>query len=101
MVGLYTPGDALPLAHHFRPASCGAFYSGDSVITVQLDPNGPITLMDEAGLIRIDGEKEDANEKTTWVEYRLPSDYRIVHRSVHVTLKKGQEHQFTQGLFGG
>lgn len=71
------------------------------MITVQLDPNGPITLMDEVCLVKSEGSLDNENEVTTWIEYRLPDSDRIVHRSVHVTLKKGQEHQFTQGLFGG
>lgn len=42
--------------------------------------------MDESLLERKDGVFEDDNEYTTWVEYWLESE--LVHRSVHVTLKK-------------
>lgn len=57
------------------------------MITVQLEENGPITEMDEALLVKTEGVVDDDNELTRWVEYRL-SD-RVVHRSVHVHLKKG------------
>jgi hypothetical protein len=42
--------------------------------------------MDDSLLERKDGVFEDDNELTTWVEYWL--DGELVHRSVHVTLKK-------------
>ncbi len=41
---------------------------------------------DEAGLRRVDGAIENDNESTSWVEY-WDGD-RLVHRSVHVTLKE-------------
>jgi hypothetical protein len=43
--------------------------------------------MDESLLVRKDGNFEDDNEITSWVEYYL--DEELVHRSVHVHLKKG------------
>jgi hypothetical protein len=61
------------------------------MITVQLEPDGPITELDEDFLVRRDGVFENDDELTTWVEYRLASDRdnpRAVHRSVHVKLKK-------------
>lgn len=59
------------------------------MITVQLVDGGPITEMDEAALHRTDGQYEDENEITKWVEYRLNiGDERAIHRSVHVHLKK-------------
>lgn len=61
------------------------------MITVQLEPDGPITEMDELLLIRRVGAHDDENERADWVEYRLrsdPNNPRAVHRSVHVTLKK-------------
>lgn len=42
--------------------------------------------MDEALLEKREGEVDDENEHTTWVEYWL--DGELVHRSVHVHLKK-------------
>ena len=41
--------------------------------------------MDESLLIRKDGNMENVNEKTSWVEYYL--DDELVHRSVNVELK--------------
>ena len=41
--------------------------------------------MDESLLVRKDGDMENDNEKTSWVEYYL--DDELVHRSVHVELK--------------
>ena len=62
-----------------------------SLVSVQLDPDGPIIAMDETLLVRTSGLVDDDRERTTWVEYRLATDpnaARAVHRSVHVTLKK-------------
>ena len=42
--------------------------------------------MDDSLLERKDGTFEDDNELTTWVEYW--KDGELVHRSVHVALKK-------------
>ena len=42
--------------------------------------------MDDSLLERRDGSVDNDNEATTWVEYWL--DGELVHRSVHVTLKK-------------
>lgn len=44
-------------------------------------------LMDESELRRVDGEVENENEHTTWVEYYLGEE--LVHRSAHIRLKKG------------
>ena len=41
--------------------------------------------MDDSLLVRKDGNMEDSNEKTSWVEYYLGDE--LVHRSVHVELK--------------
>jgi len=41
---------------------------------------------DDSLLERKDGTFEDDNELTTWTEYW--KDAELVHRSVHVTLKK-------------
>lgn len=42
--------------------------------------------MDDSMLVRKDGELDNENEHTTWVEYYLNDE--LVHRSVHVRLKK-------------
>jgi hypothetical protein len=42
--------------------------------------------MDESLLVKKEGSLENDNELTTWVEYW--KDDELVHRSVHVTLKK-------------
>jgi len=42
--------------------------------------------MDESLLEKREGSIENDNEMTTWVEYWL--DGELIHRSVHVTLKK-------------
>ena len=47
--------------------------------------------MDESLLEKKEGSIDNDNEYTTWVEYWL--DGELVHRSVHVTLKK---HPFTE-----
>jgi hypothetical protein len=44
--------------------------------------------MDDSLLDRKDGEVNNDNEYTTWTEYRLKGQDEIVHRSVHVRLKK-------------
>ena len=43
--------------------------------------------MDESLLEKREGVVDNDNEHTTWVEYWL--DGELVHRSAHVTLKKG------------
>ena len=42
--------------------------------------------MDDSLLSKQEGSLDNDNEYTTWVEYYLDSE--LVHRSVHVTLKK-------------
>jgi hypothetical protein len=42
--------------------------------------------MDESLLEKREGSLDNDNESTTWVEYWL--DGELVHRSVHVALKK-------------
>jgi hypothetical protein len=43
-------------------------------------------LMDEAALRKVEGELDNDNEHTTWVEYYDGDE--LVHRSAHVRLKK-------------
>ena len=42
--------------------------------------------MDDSSLEKREGSLDNDNESTTWVEYWL--DGELVHRSVHVALKK-------------
>lgn len=49
--------------------------------------NGELSEMDEADLLKLTGGFDDDNETTTWVQYHLPKDGSLVHRSAHVTLK--------------
>ena len=44
--------------------------------------------LDETLLEKLEGFVDNADEYTTWVEYRLIGSDEIVHRSVHVSLKK-------------
>lgn len=44
--------------------------------------------MDESDLVKTEGSLENENEITSWVEYRKPGSDEIVHRSVHMILKK-------------
>lgn len=44
-------------------------------------------LMDESQLEKKTGFVDNDNESTQWVEYWLAGE--LVHRSAHVTLKKG------------
>lgn len=44
-------------------------------------------LMDEAKLRKVEGELDNDNERTTWVEYYDGDE--LVHRSAHIHLKKG------------
>jgi hypothetical protein len=45
--------------------------------------------MDESLLVKTEGVVDNENERTAWVEYRLPGSDEIIHRSAHVTLKEG------------
>lgn len=42
--------------------------------------------MDDALLVKTEGEIDNEDERTRWVEYRLRDE--VVHRSAHMTLKK-------------
>lgn len=53
--------------------------------------------MDEALLLKKEGGFEDANEKTSWVEYYYNN--QLVHRSASIALKKGLETTLEQGFF--
>lgn len=55
--------------------------------------------MDESLLDKLEGEVDNDNEHTTWVEYRLGDE--LVHRSVHVRLKKNVTTQSALGDFNG
>lgn len=48
-------------------------------------------MMDETHLRKVEGVIDNENEHTTWVEYYEGDE--LVHRSAHITLKKGVEAQ--------
>ena len=56
------------------------------VTTTQRTEDNPTGLMDTDLLEKKTGEVDNDNELTKWIEYWL--DGEIVHRSVHVHLKK-------------
>jgi len=55
----------------------------------------------EGMLTKTTGQVDNDNELTNWVEYRLPGSDIIVHRSAHVTLKKGDSVTALLGTVGG
>lgn len=56
--------------------------------------------MEETDLEKTTGGLINDNESTTWVEYRLNGE--LVHRSVHVMLKKASKLCFVkEGMFNG
>lgn len=55
--------------------------------------------MDETLLVKSEGEIDNDNEHTTWVEYRQTADGPIIHRSAHVALKHGVFGQSAIGSF--
>jgi len=54
--------------------------------------------MDDSLLVKKEGSVDNDNEYTTWVEYWL--DDELVHRSVHVTLKKSPFTDLVAAAFG-
>ena len=56
-------------------------------------------MMDEAVLHKRTGGHDDPDETVEWVEYRYNGD--LVHRSAHVTLKKGVLAEGVAADFGG
>ncbi len=69
-------------------------------IQIQRLPDGPLETVDDSLLVRMDGGVDNDHECTTWVEYRFPGEDRIVHRSVHVTLKEWPTAVGTTGTLG-
>jgi hypothetical protein len=57
------------------------------MINVLLPGAGAVTQMDEADLLKLEGELENDNERITWVQYHLKTTGDMVHRSAHVHLK--------------
>lgn len=55
-------------------------------------------MMEESALRRIDGEIDNDNEHTTWVEYYDGDE--LVHRSAHVRLKKSVFSEMVGGNLG-
>jgi len=58
-----------------------------ALVNVTLDGGLTIEQMEETLLEKKTGSVENYNETTHWIEYWL--DGKLVHRSVHVILKKG------------
>ncbi|TCK36721.1 hypothetical protein B0G84_5734 [Paraburkholderia sp. BL8N3] len=56
--------------------------------------------MEETALVKSEGDFEDDNECTHWIEYRLPGSDEIVHRSAHVVLKQPLSADALAALFG-
>lgn len=72
------------------------------MITVQLVEGGPITEMEERFLDRKDSVVDNDHEHTEIVEYFVKGEpVRAVHRSVHVTLKRGIGLEAILGTLGG
>lgn len=44
--------------------------------------------MDEAALVKSEGSEDHPDLRLSWVEYRLPGEDEIVHRSVHIDVKQ-------------
>ncbi|HKU55075.1 MAG TPA: hypothetical protein VJP60_06905 [Rhizomicrobium sp.] len=55
-------------------------------------------MMEESVLRRVDGEIDNNNEHTTWVEYY--DGEKLVHRSAHIRLKKSVFSEMAGGNFG-
>lgn len=53
--------------------------------------------MDESLLEKREGVDDNDNDSAQWVEYWLNGE--LVHRSVHVTIKRGPEMFSAQGSF--
>lgn len=49
---------------------------------------GQIVEMSEGELLRLSNVFEDDNQIIHWVQYHLPESGQMVHRSVHLHLKK-------------
>lgn len=54
--------------------------------------------LDDSLLEKVEGDMEDDNEITNWIEYYL--DGELVHRSVHVHLKKNIVADSLAAFFG-
>lgn len=73
----------------------------DGCVTVQLEEDGPISLMPQKALEKRTIVNDNDRETSFAIEYRVPGNDRIVHRSVHVQLKRGLDLGAAQGEFGG
>jgi len=72
-----------PPEHLLHPGLDGM----DREVAVDLG-TGSLSVMKESELMRLSGQSENDDEIVHWVQYHLPADGRMVHRSVHVHLKK-------------
>ena len=60
------------------------------LVTIERTPGAAFEVVEESELIKTEGvDHDDGHEYTTWIEYRFPGQDRVVHRSVHVTLREG------------
>lgn len=66
---------------------------------IQIDRGNGIEEMDESLLVKKEGDTDCETDTTHFIEYYL--DGKLVHRSVHVQLKKGAISQSLSGVFGG
>lgn len=73
-----------PFEHLLAPAN---WTLGNRKVPVDLG-DGKISTMLESDLLRLSGVHEDDNEHVHWVQYHLPANGQMVHRSVHLHLKK-------------
>lgn len=71
----------------------------DASVTVQLEEDGPYSLMPQKALEKRTIVDDNDRETTFAVEYRVPGNDRIVHRSVHIQLKRGEHVGTAQGSF--
>ena len=73
-----------------RPEVIDAMGPGDEILrVVNVDlGTGTISTMAVSRLERTTGTTDTADEFAAWVEYRIPGDPRIVHRSADVKLKR-------------
>lgn len=67
-------------------------------INVLID--GQPAVMAENELLKLEGGYENDNEVVSWVQYHLPSDGRMVHRSVDMHLKKALFSEATAAAIG-
>ena len=58
------------------------------MINVMLPGAAEMTQLDESELLKLEGDFENDDELVKWTQYHLRTTGEMVHRSVHVHLKK-------------